>query len=187
MALGGKTTMYATRDCTDQLRVNHGVSVTVVSREKIDDLLVVTVRATTPDGRTDEAVGAISVKNLSGESLANAMMKAETKAKRRVTLSICGLGLMDETEVESVQMANSVPTPSTVVAGMVSTLSKDKAEAKRQLTEMRARLGDQMWYEVLGGEGYEEITDIKSRPDLERVWGLMEMAANTTDAEVVNG
>jgi hypothetical protein len=29
-------------------------------------------------------------------------MKAETKAKRRVTLSICGLGLLDETEVETV-------------------------------------------------------------------------------------
>ena len=30
------------------------------------------------------------------------MMKAETKAKRRVTLSICGLGVLDETEVENV-------------------------------------------------------------------------------------
>ena len=29
-------------------------------------------------------------------------MKAETKAKRRVTLSICGLGMLDETEVESI-------------------------------------------------------------------------------------
>jgi hypothetical protein len=28
-------------------------------------------------------------------------MKAETKAKRRVTLSICGLGMLDESEVES--------------------------------------------------------------------------------------
>ena len=29
-------------------------------------------------------------------------MKAETKAKRRVTLSICGLGMLDETEVETI-------------------------------------------------------------------------------------
>ena len=28
-------------------------------------------------------------------------MKCETKAKRRVTLSICGLGMLDETEVET--------------------------------------------------------------------------------------
>ena len=30
------------------------------------------------------------------------MMKAETKGKRRVTLSICGLGMLDETEVGSI-------------------------------------------------------------------------------------
>ena len=32
---------------------------------------------------------------LNGEDLANAMMKCETKAKRRVTLSICGPGMLD--------------------------------------------------------------------------------------------
>jgi hypothetical protein len=32
----------------------------------------------------------------------NALMKAVTKAKRRVTLSICGLGMLDETEVETI-------------------------------------------------------------------------------------
>jgi hypothetical protein len=37
--------------------------------------------------------------------LANALMKAETKAKRRATLSICGLGMLDETEVEDIQGA----------------------------------------------------------------------------------
>ena len=30
------------------------------------------------------------------------MMKAETKAKRRVTLSVCGLGLLDETEIADI-------------------------------------------------------------------------------------
>jgi hypothetical protein len=34
--------------------------------------------------------------------LANALMKAETKSKRRVTLSICGLGFLDETEADSI-------------------------------------------------------------------------------------
>ena len=34
-----------------------------------------------------------------GEFAANAIMKAVTKAKRRVTLSISGLGFLDETEV----------------------------------------------------------------------------------------
>jgi hypothetical protein len=47
----------------------------------------------------------VSIANVNGEARANAMMKAETKAKRRVTLSICGLGMLDETEVESIPEA----------------------------------------------------------------------------------
>jgi hypothetical protein len=42
---------------------------------------------------------AVAVKGLIGEALANAYMKSETKAKRRVTLSIMGLGLLDESEI----------------------------------------------------------------------------------------
>jgi hypothetical protein len=40
-------------------------------------------------------------------------MKCETKAKRRVTLSICGLGMLDETEVDSLnhQLAPLIVTP----------------------------------------------------------------------------
>jgi len=38
----------------------------------------------------------------------NALMKAVTKAKRRVTLSICGLGMLDETEVETIPSARPV-------------------------------------------------------------------------------
>jgi hypothetical protein len=50
----------------------------------------------------DEAVGAINVKGKGGDDLANALMKAETKAKRRVTLSIAGLGMTDESELHSI-------------------------------------------------------------------------------------
>jgi hypothetical protein len=56
-----------------------------------------------PNGRCDESTGAVSVSGLKGEALANAYMKAETKAKRRVTLSILGLNMLDESEVESMQ------------------------------------------------------------------------------------
>jgi hypothetical protein len=52
-------------------------------------------------GRTDESCGVVSLKGLMGEARSNKIMCAETKAKRRVTLSICGLGWLDETEVES--------------------------------------------------------------------------------------
>ncbi len=72
-----------------------------MSREFIDDLYIVKARATMPDGRTDEALGAVPLgSSVKGETRANAIMKGETKAKRRVTLSICGLGVLDETEAE---------------------------------------------------------------------------------------
>jgi hypothetical protein len=106
--LQGKLTLYARRDATDQLRKIHRVSVVISSREHIEGLYIVTARATTPDGRTDESTGAVSVSGKKGEDLANALMKAETKAKRRVTLSICGLGWLDETEVADVKSAKPV-------------------------------------------------------------------------------
>ncbi len=98
--LNGKTTLYARKDCTDQLRSIHDVSVKIVSREMVGDAWVVKSRAVLPNGREDESIGAVSLKGLTGEAYANAIMKAETKSKRRVTLSICGLGFLDETEVD---------------------------------------------------------------------------------------
>jgi hypothetical protein len=98
MMLNGKLVCYAGKNCAEQLRMIHDVSLKVVARDKIDDVYVVTVDATIPSGRIDSSTGAVSLAGLKGLELANAMMKAETKAKRRVTLSICGLGMLDETE-----------------------------------------------------------------------------------------
>jgi len=104
----GKEVMYANKGCGEQLRMVHKIGLKVVAREKIDDVYVVTSDAITPDGRTDSSTGAVNVKGLYGEALANAMMKAETKAKRRVTLSICGLNMLDETEVETIPGAQKI-------------------------------------------------------------------------------
>lgn len=102
----GKTVLYARKDCTDQLRKIHKVSIRVTDNKVVNDLLMVTVEATDSTGRVDSDLGAISVAGLKGDALANASMKALTKAKRRVTLSICGLGILDETEVETIQGAH---------------------------------------------------------------------------------
>lgn len=97
----GKMVMYARRDCTEQLRKIHGVSVTISSREVVEGCYIVTAKAQDARGRCDESIGAVPIEGLKGEIRSNAMMKAETKAKRRVTLSICGLGMLDESETES--------------------------------------------------------------------------------------
>jgi len=119
---GEKMILYATKSCTDQLRALRSVSVAIVGREHKPGLYIVSARATLPDGRADESDGAVSTERekgvwktapsgkryfegtgeyapLRGEALANAIMRAETKARRRVTLAICGLGMLDESEV----------------------------------------------------------------------------------------
>jgi hypothetical protein len=102
LTLNGKLRLYALRDCADQLRRLHGISIYITNRERLQDLYVVTARAKDHTGREDESTGAVALGTLKGDALANALMKAETKAKRRVTLSLAGLGWLDETELATI-------------------------------------------------------------------------------------
>jgi len=113
--LNGKLVLYALKDATEQLRKLHGVSITAVTSQRIDDVFVVTANAADRSGRTDAATGAVAIANLKGEALANALMKAETKAKRRATLSICGLGMLDETETDTIPAPILPPAPKLAV------------------------------------------------------------------------
>jgi hypothetical protein len=106
--LSGKTVLYATKSCTEQLRQIHGVSVIEMRQERVDDCLIVTVSVRDRTGREDIATGAVSLAGLKGEALSNAFMKAETKAKRRATLSVCGLAVLDESETDSIAGAARV-------------------------------------------------------------------------------
>lgn len=106
ITLNNKLTLYALRNCTDQLRTIHGVSVEELAETERDGVYIVTCKVRNKDGRSDMAKGAVTIANLKGDNLANAMMKAETKAKRRATLSLCGLGFLDETEIETIPNAS---------------------------------------------------------------------------------
>jgi hypothetical protein len=102
LKLQGKEVLYATKAATEQLRKAQGVSVVSLERKTESDICIVTAIVRDAHGRTDAATGAVNVKGLYGDALANAIMKAETKAKRRATLSICGLGFLDESEIETI-------------------------------------------------------------------------------------
>jgi hypothetical protein len=133
--LNGKEVLYATRACTEQLRTIHRVSLTITSREVMGDVYVVTAQAKTGE-RCDESTGAVTIKGLSGDNLANAYMKAETKAKRRVTLSICGLGLLDETEVASIPNAQTIRQPEPINHGVAALVAiEEKYAAKEAVKE----------------------------------------------------
>lgn len=135
LVLSGKLVLYANKSCAEQLRKRNGISITISAREGNDDCYVVTAQAKLPDGRTDESIGAVALGNLKGDSLANALMKAETKSKRRVTLSICGLGMLDETEIETIPDARIVPQE--VAEG--ATAPTEPAEPPKVVRQRRPR------------------------------------------------
>lgn len=129
--LDGKLVLYTRKDATDQIASLRKVNRKVVSRELVDGVYIVTARASTPDGREDDAIGAVPLVKEGGEwkqaqsgkkyfqgngvfsplspaDRANAMMKCETKAKRRATLSLCGLGFVDESELDTMGAARVI-------------------------------------------------------------------------------
>lgn len=128
LKLSGKEVFYCDRSGTQQLSRLHNVSHAVVAREIINECYVVTARASTPAGRATESIGAVPVAGLKGENLCNAYMKAETKAKRRATLDLLGLGMLDESEVGSIPGAVALDNPvapiQKVIEGSASSTAK---------------------------------------------------------------
>ena len=160
LMLNGKMVLYANKTTTAQLTSNHRLTVSIVSKEVIGNILCVTARATKPNGASTEDVGAVNVANLQGDAAANAHMKAITKAKRRAVLSVCGLGMLDETETD------------TMPAGVV-----ERVELPLQLTEeiKTSKLSDEesatadMWKDTIEGaensvDLYNIVLQIKNAP-----------------------
>lgn len=102
IVLNGKLTLYAKKDATEQLRKIHSVSTQIISIAVNGEFVEVHIKGKDKSGREDEDFASVHIKGLGGDALANAKMKCITKAKRRVTLSICGLGILDEAELESI-------------------------------------------------------------------------------------
>lgn len=104
MTLNGKLTLYAKKDATDQLRKINNVSIDDVEIVENETQFLVKVKGHDQTGRADVEIGVVAKKDMQG-NLGNVQMKAVTKAKRRLTLSLCGLGWLDETEVETIRDA----------------------------------------------------------------------------------
>lgn len=100
--------LYATKSCAEQLRARENISINIIETGVHDNMAVVRARATAPNGRTDEAIACVDLSGMTQKERANAIMKADTKAKRRVTLSICSLGMMADVEAADVPGAKTM-------------------------------------------------------------------------------
>ncbi len=104
--------LYCTKAGAEQLNRLHEISHEIREREERHDIYTVYSRAMLPGGRFVDSSGSVSVVGLEGERLANAMMTAETKSKRRATLSLLGLGLLSEEEALTIAGAVREPLAS---------------------------------------------------------------------------
>jgi hypothetical protein len=132
LRLNGKEILYCTRSGTQQLNKLHKVSHLITSRDTNAEVgvYIVTSKASLPDGRCTESIGAVNIAGLKGEMYANAIMKAETKAKRRATLDLLGLGVLDESEAESIPNASTA-----ALQTMVEALPQMEVEAVEVIEE----------------------------------------------------
>jgi hypothetical protein len=112
LTLQGGEVLYVTRQATDQiaarLRLNRETLVGPEVRDVAGTKMVFCqVRVTAPDKRSEVATATLPLRDP-----ANDLMKCETKAKRRATLSLAGLGLLTEEETETIPgAAPTTPAP----------------------------------------------------------------------------
>jgi hypothetical protein len=146
MKLNGREVFYLGREGAQQLNFKHGISHQIISREKLDGVYVVTARASIGN-RFTESVGAVSIGGLSGDNLANATMKAETKAKRRATLDLVGLGMLDEAELETIPAAQRIvevkkTTPQLSAPVTTPAETPDNARRERAIKLLEEKIGE---------------------------------------------
>jgi hypothetical protein len=175
---GGKLVLYPRKDAAEQLRKIHHVTLEIVSHEVKDEVCTVHVRATLPGKtkRTDEDLAAVSVQGLKGEARANAIMKCITKAKRRATLSICGLGLPDidepdvaettaterpapERERQTITPREAGPVPEALTGPPAPKATEQQCEEMKRLVRALG-LHAQQWGEVLAKRGVKSGRDL---------------------------
>lgn len=177
LKLQGKEVLYADKGCAQQLCKIYNISTEVTKREKIEDIYVVTVRAIGKDGRFTDEDGAVTIGASKGDTLANAMMKAITKAKRRAVLAFCGLGMLDETEI--------VTIPNAKTADIIDVQKEEDAKKlkidmmRKALIDIKDVIGDQTWAETLT---WHEIKDVNLLEDLslgKKIYDDMRSKINT--------
>jgi hypothetical protein len=158
----GKEKLYATKDCTEQLRKIYQVSITEITSQELRGVFVVTAKAVDKNGKMDAATGVVPIDNLKGEALANALMKAETKAKRRVTLSICGLGILDESETDTMGSVQTYPvtetSPILLSESNVKTEAVNQPVTKEDAPKLNAPVTEKQWLNKFTGPDKKELT-----------------------------
>lgn len=98
---GRHEVLYAKKGATDLIRQNKGITTIelVALMGLVAGQVCFMAAGRDKDGREERAVGAASVDGLTGKALSDAIMTAQTRATRRMTLQFIGGGILDESEL----------------------------------------------------------------------------------------
>ncbi len=156
----GKLKLYPKKECADQLRGIHKITAEIIERTFLEDIYMVRVKSTMPDGRHFESTGAVPyLKGMPALEKCKAIKVAETQAYRRGTFGLVGLGnLPDEDDLEvghheaatsqiSVAAEESVSSRAALLneaieTGKVIDLKPD-SEARGQKSEVREKISQE--------------------------------------------
>ncbi len=161
----GKLTLYPNKGCAEQLRSLNKVSFEGDAERKLEfGCLITTVRVTDKNGRTDFATAALPFDDKMGAAdKALAIMKCETKAKRRATFSICGLTMFAREDGEDLDEVE-----------LVSKRKLKQVSTTESSTDRAALLNDV----VSEPKSFETLNNAQQE-------AVMEAAAKTIEAEIV--
>lgn len=107
-----KQVAYVLKGGTDIIRANRKITTKSLANVMLGGAVVFTCTGENGEGRQEIAVGSKSIDGLQGKALDDAIMTAQTRATRRMTLQFVGGGVLDESEVnQATTNLNSQSTP----------------------------------------------------------------------------
>lgn len=130
-----KLCLYARRGTTDILREKHQISVLSLVQHDGPGYVSFTATGRNPDGRQEIAVGSCFIDGMRGEALAHAVMTAQTRALRRMTLQFAGVGILDVSEVNAPpETEQKIATPIDLAPAPIVPISN---EAGKDITPVK--------------------------------------------------
>lgn len=162
----GKLKLYINQTGCSQLRDRYQISTFIKSREIIENMWIVVVEAK-KGSRIEEATGAASIIDKYGKSTpqlkVNALKKAETQARRRATLAICGFSETDEDQGRIMQSATYDPPMDVIdvsVGSVGSTISDQQVKDLWSIARKDYKLSDDDVKQVLAKFNLESTRSI---------------------------
>jgi len=126
---------YAKRGATEIIRSNRQINVTELTSKEIGGSIVFTVTGKDNTGRQEMSTGSKWIKDLAGRELDDAIMTAQTRACRRMTLQFVGAGVLDESEVNPNQSVQLKETKFAAVASAPQPTVEPSAAAGKDVTQ----------------------------------------------------